>query len=633
MTTATEMQAVSMAWAREFVEETKAAISDTVEAVNDIGFDPVGYAYVNVKDYVEPTKLVMPKLDNVNFVEPSEPDAPDGIVDPANLVFDSIPDFDITAPTFTSPVKPSAIATFNEQAPEVIVDAAFPEVPSQLLSFDFEMPTIPDRDTPIKPNIAIPSFDEVAPVDNVGSIGNLSSQFQAGYASAVPSMLAKAESEFDSALAKINPRYSEAMEKIEQKLSAYLDGGTALNPAVENAIYERGRAKLTAEYLRAVDVAEKDSASRGFPMPPGALIAARMNLRKAAGDNNAMLAREVAINQANMEQENLKFAVTTSAQVRSTVVNSALQHEQGAIQIIGLAIDFGKTIVDSLLKAYNAQIERYRISLDAYKTKAGVFETRMRAVSAAIDIYKAEIDALQSLTNVDRAKIESFNSKVNSLRALGDVYKTQVDAVVSKAQLEKLKIDVFKIKAEIYQTQMQAKNAEWQGFDSELRGEEAKQRVFETQLRSYQVKLTASETKMKMAIDQVQAQLQKNDGIYKQYDSKVKAFNSIVSARAEIAKVGLENQRQKVLAFQMEAQTSMAESDARAKYYQAVNLVALENARMFSNREIKQAELSLRKTEAIANGIGHVGAAYQGAAGAAMSGMVNLAGIIEKQGS
>ena len=625
MATVNDLQNQSLSWAREFVGETKTAIQTAVDAVSSIGFDPVGYAYVDIKPYVEPPKLVKPTIEYVNFVEPEEPKAPNNIIDPAEIVFKSIPTFNEQAPTFNSPVKPSAIGSFNEQAPEIKVDAEFPAVPAQLTNFNFDAPVIPDRFAPASPIYQIPTFTEIAPTDNIGNISDLYSVFNSGYRSASQEMTANMNSQFDQALLKLNPKYFEQLENIEKKLAEYLEGGTALKPAVENAIYERGRAKLNADYLRAIDSAENDMAKRGFTMPPGALISARLQLRKSMGDNSALLARDISINQANMEQENMKFGLTKSSEIRQAVVGSSIAIMQGAIQINGMALELGKEAVDCVLKTYNANVERFRLSLDAYKTKAAVFETRLKLVSAAIDIYRSEIDALQALTSIDKAKIDIYNSKISSLKTIADVYKTQVESIVSKANLERVKLDVFKIKADVFQTQMQAKNAEWQGFNAELQGEEAKQRVFESKIRQFQSQLSASEAEMKIKVAQLDAQIKRNEGIDRRYEAELRAFNSKVSARAEVAKIALENQRQKAASFQIEAQANMAEADARAKYYSAVNQVAVENARMFSNREIKQAELSLQKASTIASGMQRVGDAYQGAASAAMNGVISLA--------
>lgn len=62
---------------------------------------------------------------------------------------------------------------------------------------------------------------------------------------------------FDNAIAWIN--------------RALTTGGTGVNAAVEAQIYERGRARLNTEAMRAENDAMQAFANRGFPLPPGAL--------------------------------------------------------------------------------------------------------------------------------------------------------------------------------------------------------------------------------------------------------------------------------------------------------------------------------------------------------------------------
>jgi hypothetical protein len=429
----------------------------------------------------------------------------------------------------------------------------------------------------------------------------------------------------DAMLSKHNPRYHEQMAKIETQLAKYLEGGTGLSASVENAIYERARSKNNAETRRTRDTALLDAAGRGFTLPTGALMSLIQRSRQAGADNNAVAAREIVVMQAEMEQKNLQFAVTTSTGLRTAMLSAALNYHQNLISINGQALDYAKARLGAMIEVYNIAVKAFEAKLDAYKAEASVYEVRLKASLAGIELFKAEIDALQALANVDKSKIDVFRARIDSLTAVSNVYRSQIEAVQGRASLEKLKLEVFQSRVQAYTAQVQGKNAEWQGYSHAIDGQTALAKIFDTQVSAYGAQVNGYKAGIEAKTEVIRAAALTNKARAEQYSATLSGYSAVVQARGEVARTKLENNRQDIIAFQAQTQAAVANSQVGIEYYKAYSNVAIANAEMRIKAQVQSSENQIRYGATIANIAEAQGKTFASLAAAAMSGMNALA--------
>ena len=191
--------------------------------------------------------------------------------------------------------------------------------------FEFEPPAISNVTVPDAPRVSVPEFKAVKPNMDLSAPEGLEEKFRLDFADQSNRLRSDLDSAIDAQLAKINPRFHEQMAAIETRLAKYVEGGTALAPNVETAIWARGAEKNAQEYLRVRDTVYQEGAARGFTIPGGAQFSAAVQARQAAADNNARMAIEIVIKQAELEQQNLQWAVTQSTNLRQMVLASTQQ--------------------------------------------------------------------------------------------------------------------------------------------------------------------------------------------------------------------------------------------------------------------------------------------------------------------
>lgn len=566
-----------------------------------------------------------PTLVAQEFITPERPGAPEAptpIPDPLDGLGPA-PALSASSPNINlgGIVKPTQLAQFVGVAPEINTDFEFPDAPELI---NPALPVLVDRTAPTKPDILLPRFEGVMPDDIASAPTDYAERFTAAYREAAPSMVSALDGHIDAMMAKYNPRYKEQMASIENKLADYLQGGTALTPEVENAIYERSKGKQSAEARRTRDEAYLGAARRGFTMPDGALFAAVMGARQSAADNNARAAVEIAVKQAELEQQNMQWAVKTSTDLRTTILSAAINYHQNLISLNGQALDYAKSILSSIIEVYNTMVKEYQARLEGYKTEASVYETEIKGQLAIIEVYKAEIDALQAMTQVDVAKIGAYREQINAMQAMVGMYRSRIEAVVSAASLEKLKLELFGQQVQAYAVQTQAKNSEWQGYAAAIGGEEAKARVYATQVQAYAAEWGGYKARVDAKSEQIKAVALSNQAKAAYAAAQVNAFSALVGAEGTRISAETQYQQRLIQGYIAANAAASAANQASTEAYKAKGQIATAYAGLSVNAMLQGTQLDITRVKAVADTAMAAGQVYAGLAQSALSGMNTL---------
>ena len=571
----------------------------------DAGFDIGDVPEYGGEHYVEPEKEfgAAPGMDSIP--PPSYGEAPENTA---------------VKPTFEKPQVPSALAEFSADLPS-LGDITVPPAPSALSSLDITPPELTQITVPVVPKVVLPEFMATAPDLNIQAPSDYAERFASDYAGMSVSMRGALNAEVDAQLAKMNPEYHAQMAKLEDKLSRFMEGGTALPVAVEQALFNRARDKTNGEYLKTRDTIFKEGAKRGFTIPAGAQFSALAQARQAAGDNNARAAMDIAVKQAELEQQNIQFAVTQSANLRGVILNSLASWFGSLIQLNGQSLEYARDTLQAAIALYDTLVKVAGARVEIYKAEASIYEVRLKAVLAVYDVYQAEIKGLEAQVNIDTARVSAFSAQANAYGALANAYKATIDGVVAKAQLEKLKVDIFGAEVQAYSAQVNAKQAEWQGFTAQVQGEAARIGAYETEVRAYGQEVQAHSTKVQAYNAEVQAITAKNEGAYKVFTAAVQAYTAQVSGASESAKAEIASFESTLHAYT--AGVSAEEAKARLLIQQQDAILRATLAQYDVNSRVAIASMTSQNqyNVAAAQVAVSAGGIYGNMAGSAMAGV------------
>lgn len=349
------------------------------------------------------------------------------------------------------------------------------------------------------------------------------------------------------------PQYaSEVYDDLVAQIRRWLAGGTGLPTAVEDALFWRARERDNEIARAAQQEAYETWAARGFVMPPGMLNKTLDVIRDKNRAQAAALNRDIMIEAAKWEIENLRHAVTQGIALEGLTINL---FENMAKRLFEVA----KFRAESQITLYNARIGLYNAQLEGFKATAQLFETRLRAALAKLDVFKARV---QAASDYNQGAVDVFKARYEGVRQVVEMYKARMDGARLRADVIKTLFDGWRTEVQAYGERLSAEKLKFDAYDSQIRAETAKAGMFEAQTRAYATTVQAvsarSDVKIKnmqMNVEaaklmiqkystdagvysaRVQASNQRTDSIVRQFTARVDAWRAGVQAKTSQAEV------------------------------------------------------------------------------------------------
>lgn len=571
----------------------------------------------------------IPDYDGHAFREvPFDVTAPD-LQDVPELIFGTVPGLNASKHVFVAPSKPSELSQFGGTMPDV-EDVTLPPMPPGLLDFNVPPPVVNDIVIPPAPTQLPPDFNIPSPTINLQQPGDFAETYRQDYAAINPVMRENIRQAAEDYLNYINPEFANAMAQLEAKYNDFLQGGTALPPAVEDAIYNRARDKVNEEYIKNVDTIYSEGAKRGFSIPSGAMMSSVLQARQGVSDNNTRTAFEIAIKQAELEQQNMQWAMTQSQNLRQIALNAVMQWTGHMVTLNGHALQYARDILQALVAVYEVQVKIVTAQIEVYKAEATVYEARLKAALAIYDVYKAELEGIKTLVEVDKAKVDAYSAQVQAYGALANAYKAMLEGTMTQAQIQKLKVDMFGTEVQAYAALVGAKTAEWQGYNAQISGEVAQINAYKAEVDAYQAEVDAYKAQIQAQAAGIDAISTANAGKAQVYSASVSAYKSRIEASSAEVMAYVEQYKAKISGYvaQHNALAESARVEAQNAATSAQVGVAAYEAQI--RAVVAGAQMSSEHMRGVASIMVSAGGAYASMAGSALSGVGTLAAEIDQ---
>lgn len=579
-------------FARSAFEQATATLTDLGSALNALTDPTIDVAPFNPSAISAIDTSGLPVAPLLDAVFPSAPGEPQTEAVTLPSVGDA-PVFTASAPAVDLDITPpSELSATLPVSPDVDT-VTIPTAPS------LDLPAVPSLfgiDIPAAPTLNLPTFDA-----------------QLGDSPLAP----------DANFSFTETTYSDdLLDLLRTRLYEMVDGmHTGIPVAVEQAIWQRGRDREAALMRAGLDDIRRIQAARGFTQPPGAASLLALAVIQKAQDAAATLNREVMIKQAELEQQNRQFAISSAMQLEGALLVYANQQAQRAFE----AARYG---VEALIAVFQAKVAKYNADVQAYAVQAQVFKSLLEAELAKLEIYKAQLDGQRLIGEINVQLVNVYKTRVDAARTVIDLFRAQVEAARAQIDAGKSEIEVFGARVQAFEATVRAKAVEYDGYASRIKAEVSKLEAFRTYADAYRSQvegysagiqaktaLSALDVKIKQEVplDAYKARIQAYQGQVAAVAEQIKAVADVFDAEVRAYAAGIQGQSAQVGA---EAEVVKAEASA----YSASANAEIEAARLSTQTLIEQVRL---RVEAI-RGSAQVSA--QLAAGA-MAGISISAGV------
>ena len=342
-------------------------------------------------------------------------------------------------------------------------------------------------------------------------------------------------------------------------------GGTGLPAAIEQAIWDRGRAREDVIAKKATQEAYEEFAARGFALPSGALAGRVAEVWQKNREAGSTFSRDVAIKQAELEVENLKFTVQTGIQLESQMMTYSGQYA-------ARALDAAKATVQVAIDIFNAQVALYNARLQAYQTEATVYRELIQAESLRLEQYRTEIEAQKLIGDINMQAIQIYKTRIDALLASVELYKAELEGVKTVVEVDRVRIEGFRATVDAYKATVDAKTSEYQAWAESIKGEATKVSIYEAQARAYNSLVDAYRTGETVKIENMKSKIDANELLVKAFTAEVGYLSEQV--KAAVAQVDTEVKIYDGQAKVYSSQVSAAEAQVRALAEQVRLIIA-----------------------------------------------------------
>ena len=510
-----------------------------------------------------PTGLVMPTDPSLGNVEAllSSLDVGDMDALPAAPVL----------PVLSIPQAPGMASITAPQRPDIDATVDLPEAPVQdMPSLEaLEQITVPDFVFP-----ELPDFDGQAPsADGI----------------VVPNVFINwAEPQYES----------ELLPDLLAQVKRMMAGGTGLPAHVEDALFNRARERDSNETSRAVQEAVDTWAGRNFSMPPGMLAkqvsVAREQGRLKAAETN----RDIMMEAAKWEIENIRFAVQQGMALEQLLQNL---FENTCKRLFELA----KFEAEAQISLFNAHIGLFNAKNQAFATLAQVFRTKLDAALGKLTAYKTAIEAQAAVGQINQQRVEVFKAKLQGVQAATEIFTSLMRGAQVKGDVIKNQFDAYRADVQAYSEQIGAEKLKFDAYASQIKGEEAKAGMLDSQARAYASTVQAIASKADIKVKGAQLKLEAARVWLAKYGAEWEGFRTKVGASVQQLQYGTEVFRSQVEGYRAQASLGISEAEVHSKFADmntrtsiAYSQMALGRFQAVSQKAYQQAQLALEGSKA-----------------------------------
>jgi hypothetical protein len=340
----------------------------------------------------------------------------------------------------------------------------------------------------------------------------------------------------------------------------------------EESLWQRGRDRLAEELETSYDEIDSTFAARGFSMPTGMQVSARLEARNKINREITNLDRDIIKLQLDALVERTKLKVSSDleiSKIQSTEkaenarqeTNVELENAKMIAQYDALNTDFKKHIIEKcvafqselikeanaiaqrafeaamfakkyLIDIYNARVAIFNTKIEAYKAEGAIYETKIRKVLADLESYKTQMEAAKIEASIQQLYVGIYKEKMDAVRIALEVYRTDVMAAEAQAKMEFQKIEQYKASVAAFSSIINAETTKYNAYQAQIAGESAKADVFSKQVEAYKSQVGAVGERVKSWGVKSDAISNYNKSLAEGYKAEIDLYGTKVSAKA-----------------------------------------------------------------------------------------------------
>lgn len=316
---------------------------------------------------------------------------------------------------------------------------------------------------------------------------------------------------------------STTLDDIAAQISAYFSGGTGIPEPVWEAIWARDNDRENRSGEKLITEINEEWSSRGFQLPQGIQVAQIAEARQQLQSALAGRSRDISIQEATLEIENLKFAVQQGI---------ALENMKGGWyqQAILRSLDAAKFSSQLAIDLFNAEINFYNAQVQTYSIEATVYKVELEAELSKLEVYKTELEGQKLIGDLNLQQVQIYKTRVDALGVNIDHYNATIQALKLGVDIDSARINAYSTEVQAYSEKVKAASLEYQLYETEMKGAKIEADIYATEIQAFSSKVQAYSAQVDASAKNSQIDLSINTQKIEEYNTLLKAYSVQVDA-------------------------------------------------------------------------------------------------------
>lgn len=384
----------------------------------------------------------------------------------------------------------------------------------------------------------------------------------------------------------LEPVYqSDLFDAIQQKVKAWMAGGTGLPTPIEDALFNRARTRASRETERAVQESINDWASRNYTMPPGMLVKQAASIREQGNLQAGELNRDILIEASKMEIDNIRFMVEKGIaleQITANIFANTVNH----------LFETAKFNAESKISVFNAQVALFNAQNSAFESLTLVYRTKLDGALAKLSTYKAAVDAQVALGQINEQHVQVYKAKIEAVLSNVELYKASMQGASVRADVIKNQFDAYRSEVQAFGEQINAEKIKVDAYEAQTRAETARVGIFETQTRAYASTVQAVQAKASLKSEEIKLKMEAARTWISKYNADVDGYKANLQTRLSEAQLNTSAFGAQVDAWKSGAGVEISHAEMQSRFVDGNTRTNIAIAEM----QIKEYEAKIQKS-------------------------------------
>jgi len=328
-------------------------------------------------------------------------------------------------------------------------------------------------------------------------------------------------------------------------VETFNQGGVVIPDPIWEALWAKDNDRENRAGEKLIEEINSEWSSRGFQLPQGVQVAQIAEVRQEIQSTAAGRSRDIAIKEADLHIENLKFAVTQGI---------AMENMRGGWyqQALTRMLDAAKFTYTLSVQIYNAEISFYNAQLAAYQAEAMVYKTIIEAELAKLEVYKTELEGQKIIGELNMQQVQIYKIRVDALQTEIELYNATLMGLKIGVEIDSVRVDAYAKEVQAYGAKIQAESLKLDAFKTEMQGAQIESQIYETNVKAFATRVSAYSAKIDAEATNTKVDIEVNKLLLEEYNIKLKAYTTQVGAAMEELKAEVSSFEAKVKVYDLD---------------------------------------------------------------------------------